>query len=50
MPLTDTAIKAVKPRATAYKLADGGGFVFWPSHRGVGGYGDEFRHQRKRAC
>ena len=47
MPLTDTAIKAAKPHATAYKLADGGGLFLTVTPSGGRLWRMKFRHSGK---
>jgi integrase len=47
MPLTDTAIKASKPRATAYKIADGGGLFLTVTPSGGRLWRMKFRHAGK---
>lgn len=47
MPLTDTAIKAAKPRAAAYKLADGGGLFLTVTPSGGRLWRMKFRHGGK---
>jgi integrase len=47
MPLTDTAIKAAKPSAKAYKLADGGGLFLTVTPSGGRLWRMKFRHAGK---
>ena len=46
--LTDAAIRNAKPKATAYKLADGGGMYLLVTPKGQRWWRFDYRHAGKR--
>lgn len=48
MPLTDVAIRRIKPKAKPYKLYDGGGLFLWVQPKGGKWWRYEYRFLGKR--